>query len=384
MRSYQLVEVTSLYPKYLEYFYKKHPEAGKLPYQEHINKIFSDSFGEANFIHIELNKIGIESQLIFYNAEDLQRSWNPSLKSADPMEILLGQLRSINPDVILISGASLFNKDQIEAIRAVLPKNGKLVAFHFSEVTEKIKNVMGLYDQIYTGSMFFVDDISLYCKSVRLLRHAFSESVLSRVKMTDIKEQSIVFPGSIFLGGHVHDDRLDMLTSLLDRRIPLEFYGDIYGAFFNSGIKNCIKELLKNGKGFLKKIDQEKKIRQITHSSVFGMEYYQVLSSYLCCLNLHSKAAGSGGGNMRLFEATGMGSCLITDTNNENSLLFDIDTQIITYQNFDDLCEKAEWLLSNVENAKQIAEAGQRRTLRDHTYQKKADSLNQYLVELLA
>ena len=86
---------------------------------------------------------------------------------------------------------------------------------------------------------------------------------------------------------------------------------------------------------------------------------------------------------MRMFEATGVGACLVTDYREENALLFDIKNEIVVYKDNDELREKTRWLIDHPAEAKRIAIAGQKRTLRDYTYKNKAESLHEYWTELL-
>ncbi|MDQ3755068.1 MAG: glycosyltransferase, partial [Acidobacteriota bacterium] len=72
--------------------------------------------------------------------------------------------------------------------------------------------------------------------------------------------------------------------------------------------------------------------------------------------------------NMRLFEATGVGSCLLTDWRANISTLFEPDREVVTYRNAEECIEKATYLLDHESERQQIARAGQRRTLREHTY----------------
>ena len=72
---------------------------------------------------------------------------------------------------------------------------------------------------------------------------------------------------------------------------------------------------------------------------------------------------------MRLFEATGMGSLLLTDKKNNLNKLFEIDKEIVTYSCKEEALEKVKYLLENPKKLSEIALAGQERTLKDHTYE---------------
>ncbi len=75
---------------------------------------------------------------------------------------------------------------------------------------------------------------------------------------------------------------------------------------------------------------------------------------------------------MRLYEATGVGTCLLTDWKENLSELFDPGREVVTYKNTDEAIEKVRYLLDHESERTAIAAAGQRRTLRDHTANQRA------------
>jgi len=71
---------------------------------------------------------------------------------------------------------------------------------------------------------------------------------------------------------------------------------------------------------------------------------------------------------MRLFEATGVGSCLVTDWRKNIRELFEPDREVVTYRSPEECVEKATWLLDHPRERLEIARAGQARALKDHTF----------------
>ena len=72
-------------------------------------------------------------------------------------------------------------------------------------------------------------------------------------------------------------------------------------------------------------------------------------------------------GNLRLFEATGVGTCLLTDTGQNMIELYEPDTEIVTYGSAEEAIEKVNYLLENESERASIASAGQKKTLSSHT-----------------
>lgn len=98
---------------------------------------------------------------------------------------------------------------------------------------------------------------------------------------------------------------------------------------------------------------------------------------------MHGEIAKSCAGNQRLFEATGLGSCLVTDWKDNISDLFEPEREVITYKSLDECITKIKWLLNNPSEAEKIGKAGQVRTLRDHTIENRVNRINELLINEL-
>ena len=62
----------------------------------------------------------------------------------------------------------------------------------------------------------------------------------------------------------------------------------------------------------------------------FGVEYYQNINNSKISLNIHAESMGNTAANIRLFEITGMQSCLLTEDFENLSDLFEKDHEVIT------------------------------------------------------
>ena len=84
-----------------------------------------------------------------------------------------------------------------------------------------------------------------------------------------------------------------------------------------------------------------------------------------------------------MFEATGVGTCLITDTGCNMPDLFEPDKEVVTYANIEEAVEKSQYLLEHDQEREEIAAAGQERTLRDHTIQNRCELINDEIIKRL-
>jgi spore maturation protein CgeB len=95
---------------------------------------------------------------------------------------------------------------------------------------------------------------------------------------------------------------------------------------------------------------------------------YHVLAAARISLNRHIDVADGYANNMRLYESTGVGTLLLTDAKRNLPELFDVGKEVVSYEGPDDLVEKIEYYLAHDDERREVAAAGQRRTLAEHTY----------------
>ena len=100
-------------------------------------------------------------------------------------------------------------------------------------------------------------------------------------------------------------------------------------------------------------------------------------------VNVHIDVAENFANNMRLYEATGCGALLITDQKDNLSELFAPGTEIIAYRSPGEAVEYIKYYMDHPEEVAAIAQAGQERTLRDHTYRHRMEELEGILKRYL-
>jgi spore maturation protein CgeB len=108
---------------------------------------------------------------------------------------------------------------------------------------------------------------------------------------------------------------------------------------------------------------------------LFGIDMYELLQKSKIVLNYHIGIAGNYAGNMRMFEVTGMGSCLLTDNKNNINDLFSPGKEVVVYDNYEDCIAKIKWLLENEVERQEIARAGREKTLKYHTVENRCGSI---------
>ena len=109
-------------------------------------------------------------------------------------------------------------------------------------------------------------------------------------------------------------------------------------------------------------------IRSRWEGAVWGVEMFEVLYKSRIRLNHHMDVADAYAGNVRLFEATGVGSLLITDWKKNLHERFEPGKEIVAYKTPEECLDLIQYYAEHNDERKTIAKAGQGRTLRDHTY----------------
>ena len=102
---------------------------------------------------------------------------------------------------------------------------------------------------------------------------------------------------------------------------------------------------------------------------------YQVLRRSRITLNSHIDLAGREAGNMRLFEATGVGAFLLTDFKDNLHTLFAPDREVAAWRSIEECVKQIEHLSCRRQRPRRIARAGQARTMAQHTYHHRAGEI---------
>jgi spore maturation protein CgeB len=113
--------------------------------------------------------------------------------------------------------------------------------------------------------------------------------------------------------------------------------------------------------------------------AVYGMDMFRVLARSKLSLNCHTDISPKSASNMRMYEVTGVGACLVTDWKSNLKDLFEPDVEVVTYRSPDECVEKIRWLLAHPADRIRIAEAGRRRTHSAHTYNHRAPLLDELM-----
>jgi spore maturation protein CgeB len=100
-----------------------------------------------------------------------------------------------------------------------------------------------------------------------------------------------------------------------------------------------------------------------------------VLQRSRITLNSHIDMAGREAGNMRLFEATGVGAFLLTDFKDNLDTLFAPDREVAVWRSIDDCLKVIGRSIGDDNGRAAVARAGQARTMAEHTYRHRTSQI---------
>jgi len=115
-------------------------------------------------------------------------------------------------------------------------------------------------------------------------------------------------------------------------------------------------------------LSKDSPIRLHRRGNAWGIDMFQVLHDSVITLNHHGEMSGQYAGNMRLFEATGISTLLLTDWKANLREMFEPEKELVAYHSPEECAELIEYYLEHDDEREAIARVGQQRTLRQHAH----------------
>ena len=412
----RLIRITTNYISYLQQFYAKYPDLKSKFYDLQYRELMGDCFGWSDFWTHALTKLGYEVWEPVSNAETMQKTWAKENNfqynnQAWLTDITKAQVKFFKPDVLFVDDYSTFNKNFLLDLRESCPSIKLILGWCGAPYYDAA--VFSAYDIILSNIPELVTDFKNSGHKAKYFRHAFDPRVLLKINELVQTDDNIAIPcsfiGSIFPGKSAHIARAILIQKLIEE-LGIEVFADVYHLRNKDvaliGIKKITYDIIKtlSKSHSIKQILQQiPKIKNYAESNcppslpaqlsstivnqakppVFGLEMFKSLYNSQVALNNHIDLSRNSASNMRLFEATGIGTCLVTDWKENLHELFEPDHEVVTYRSTEECIEKIKWLINNPKEREKIAKAGQIRTLRDHTFDKRAVSLDLIIKETI-
>lgn len=369
----KILFVDTYYARFLVDFYRRGQLAAK-PYAEQRAALLDACFGIADYYSRHLRPLGIESEELIANCPPLQLQWAreqgarhalsplpPRWSASELAGRVLSQIRALLPilaeqvrraraDVLYFHDLTLVPPDLLRELK----KSVKLIVGQIASPLPPPDYLLP-YDLILTSFPHFVERLRAGGRASEYFRLGFEPAVLARVG-TPPKRWACTFVGGI---SRVHG-RGTTFLEYAARHADVDFFG--YGA---------------------EALSADSPIRPRHHGPVWALDMYRALAESELTLNRHIDVAEGYANNMRLYEATGMGTMLLTDRKSNLGDLFEVGKEVAAYDSAEEAVELIRHYTSHPDERDAIARAGQARTLRDHTYERRMHELAAILTRYL-
>lgn len=395
-----------------EQFFEQNGLASR-SYAEALDTLRANGFLYPGGFSTAMQQRGYEVVEFVPDFPSLQRLWmcEHGWASTDTTTLALDQLRRAQPEAVYVQELAAISRKARLRLREDLPGLRAVVAFkgfpamncaEFSDL-----------DLVFVAYPSFLAEWEGAGIPAHLLPHCYDPSVAPAILGDDVPE--VIFVGSSGFGNVSHAPRYHGLARLLEET-GIEIWGlELPGANWKTRVRpyltwglqrlpeivlsrtagdgGYVPRLFKSaqerrrGRSPRPWYVQERPLAQRfpgrVHPPVFGSVYAALIAAAKIVVNLHTDQPGEAG-NMRSFEVTGAGTCLLTDRGDQMSHLFEPGVEIATFRTIDDCAEQIRSLLADDRRRDAIARRGQIRTLRDHTVHRRCDEIHAALYELLA
>jgi hypothetical protein len=378
------------YRDFLHWLYAKHPGLENQSYREQMEIRTRSLFGTVDFYSRNLNELGHEAQEIYVNNEFMQKAWarehdirieghTPTVKKSKKVlhqlrvraghtrlyrwkplfsplihylssqeawfhSIIEAQIGYYKPDILLNHAVKTVKSSFLVKIKPyVRLLAGQVTAVPFPESED-----WQVYKLIITTLPSIAEWFRQKGIPAEINHPGFDPEILNWLGQKN-NSFDITFVGGL---GNVHGNRMALLESLCGKFEQMKIWApNIAHLPCNSRLrKHCIEH------------------------EAWGIQMYQILNNSKITLNCHGDDVPYAG-NMRLFEATGVGTFLITDWKVNLHKMFEPGKEVVAYHSHEECAELIKYYLEHDEERDKIAQAGQKRTLRDHTYNQRMQEL---------
>lgn len=354
------------YPPFIASFLKRNPDLDHLSYKEMMIRLKEAYFADTHSAEYWLLQSGISAYMSVINIEVIQRQWarenSLSFKEENwEEEILLAQVKSFKPDVFYTECIHVHSKLFLQSVKNEVKQLSAWVSFPFSSLP-----TASLFDLILTSTKDYTIKFRAMGIASEYLLPAFDPRI--HTKLGELKK-TIDFS---FVGGisDLHKNRWEALNHLC-AHTEIKIWG--YGLPPKEA--NPLKRLFSK--------DPFQSIRDHHHGEVWGLDMYKILGSSFITFNIHEELLKGDVGNMRMFEASGMGALILNDHGNNINELFEPDKEILTYRTLPEAVEKYNYYIQRKDKVIEMGLNARKRTLEQYNYQNYVISFTNHLKKYL-
>ena len=356
----------------IEKFFLSNPDLINWEYKKQYNTRMNSLIGTADFYSSNLKKLGFNAWDVIANIEPMQKQWGkengmelkdynwnleykkgfvPWLKKKKTQwmyEILRSQIKAFKPDIIYSMAIESVDDTFLDSVKGYYRI---AIGQHAASLNHKNISKYNLILSSLPNQVKYFKELGLKSKYFKL---GFEPKILDLINKSE-KKYDLTFIG----GFGKHFIKSNALIEKLLRKFDFNIWG------------------------YSDKHNSSSIIDQNLNGVLYGKEMYQVLAQSKIIFNRHADFAESYANNMRLYQGTGMGSLLITDSKDNLSDIFQVGKEVVDYSSVDECVEKIDYYYNHEEERESIAKNGQKRCIEDHSWYNRMEELNQIVKKII-
>ena len=357
-RKPRFLQLVTWYPTYLDDFYASRPELTGQSYAKQIDALLDDGFSDTHMYCRLLEERGWDTLHVVANCAPVQKAWleENNETAGSILEIVQKQVTAFQPDVFYTTNVQDFDSTFTTKLT---PRPAVISGWRGFPVEPPTD--LSDYDLILTSfDRVFHEAGAIGAKHIERFHPGFPADHPVAAEPRDIR-WDVVFSGSV-TPRHLWRIRIINHIAQLSRDPD---HGFSFGLF------------MADASPF------PEEVQRLNQGAVWAHDMYRTLRSAKVVVNVDIDAFANQPPNMRLIEATGAGTCLLTPFHPQLEEFFEPGKEVETFRNENELFSKLQFLLANPDQAAEIAAAGQARCLKDHALKDRADWFERLMSEAL-
>ncbi len=401
--------ITSGYPQFLDWLYEvANPGLAGRSFAEQQEAYYASLFATSDFYSHALKGLGHEVEEFIFNCDPMQLAWrqenlvasvasgrqrpenkdaSSSISSGDFQQHLLTRLTAFKTAIARTS----FRLWLAPLGRPLLARVHQVTTYGFPLLVEQVRRARPDVLLIQTIYSFNNEQLRELKKHVSVL--VGEQAVMPIAEHIDYRNYDLIvssFPPLVdWMRNHgvraeanrlAFDPRVDRMIPQMPRDLPLSFVGSIFPMHSSrlkllEAVAAKIPSIEAHGNITID-VTANSPLRERIYPALWGREMYRLLRRSQITINHHGDVLPYAN-NMRMYEATGMGTLLVTDHKDNLAEMFEPEREVVTYRDASECVDKVRFYLEprNESKRKAIAAAGYERTLREHTYAQRISRL---------
>ncbi|HKQ45308.1 MAG TPA: glycosyltransferase [Rhizomicrobium sp.] len=266
----------------------------------------------------------------------LLRKPRPHRMPAWEAALLAAQISQFKPDIILNQEMGYIDNGTLKGMK---PARCRLIGQIAAPLPANTD--FSAYDLVISSLPNLVDWFRRHGFKAELNRLAFEPSILDKLGPQPVRDIDLSFVGSL---SPEHRGRIRLLETIA-AQAPLKIWG--------------------NG---MELLPRSSPLHACYQGEAWGRDMYAVLRRSRITLNNHLDLAGPWANNMRLYEATGMGTLLLTDAKQNLAEIFTPGEEVADYRDAEDCVAQIHRYLKDEGSRAAIAAAGQHKAITVQNY----------------